>query len=132
MKKTILLIFLGIVSLTGSAQDNGTVIADEIPKFITQGGESMFQYMQRTILYPEELRADSVEGRVMVKFVVTKKGRLTDVCVHKSDDPRLEEPALQLVHSMKKWRPAKKDGKAIDFPMVLPVQFRLSRDKRVK
>ena len=109
------------------AQDVAPVMPDELPVFISRNGESVYQYVKDHVQYPKTAAAEGVTGIVQVSFVVTKKGKLADIQVRKSANPQLDAAALKVVKSMKKWKPAMKDGEPIDFTMALPVKFRLTK-----
>jgi protein TonB len=72
--------------------------------------------------YPAELRRKKVEGTVHVLFIVDKNGKVLNPMVQKSSNPALEPPALQAV---RRWRfdPGKRQGRAVQFKMRIPISF---------
>ena len=90
------------------------------------GQDAMISYMGHSLKYPEHARAKGVEGRVIVKFVVTDAGYVVAPEVVKSPDTSLSRAALELVSKMPKWEPARmKDGTKVCVPFYLPVLFKL-------
>lgn len=76
--------------------------------------------------YPPEARNAKLEGEVTVDFVVDENGRVGDVFVHKSSDPRFDESALNAV---RRWTfsPAMESGQAAASAMRVVVEFRLEQ-----
>ena len=72
--------------------------------------------------YPYTLKAEGVDGEVLVDFWVDEKGAVHDPVVRSSTRREFEEPTLVAVS---KWRfaPGMKDGKTVRFRMTLPVRF---------
>ena len=96
-------------------------IAEKMPEF---NGDYM-AYMIEHTKYPEEAMEKKIEGRVMVKFVVTENGEVAMAEVVKSPDPSLSEAALEVVNDMPNWIPGENGGKKVPVYMYLPVSFKL-------
>ena len=77
--------------------------------------------------YPYEAKRDALEGEVVVEFGVDESGRVFDPHVVSSTNAIFEDPTLVAVG---KWRfePGRRDGKAVSFRMMVPVEFHLGRD----
>ena len=77
--------------------------------------------------YPAEPFSNRVEGTVEIQFVIDETGRVTEPRVVKSI-PGLEKAALDCV---KKWkfRPARKQGRAVKASALAPVTFRIGDKK---
>jgi TonB family protein len=97
---------------------------DEKPIF--PGGDSgLTKYVAKHTIYPKEAKEKGVEGKVFVRFVVTKSGKVGEADVMRTVDALLEMEALRVVKSLPKWTPGKKNGKPVDVWLILPVDFRL-------
>lgn len=83
------------------------------------------EFLMNNLHYPEEAEAKGIEGRVIVRFVVEKDGRLTNFEVMDSPDPLLSEEALRILKKMPAWIPAKNKGKDVRCRYSMPVMFRL-------
>lgn len=79
--------------------------------------------------YPIGLRASRLQGEVVVEFVVTAEGRVTDAIVVRSTNPLFEEPALEAI---RKWtfEPGRVDGKPVNTKLQLPIGFQMSEGGR--
>jgi TonB family protein len=61
---------------------------------------------------------------VAVKFVVTKAGLVEDAQIVKSQNDRLNKPALNVIRSIPVFRPAIKDGEIVSSYLTGIVHFR--------
>jgi protein TonB len=76
-------------------------------------------------VYPAELRGKNVSGEVVVIFMVTADGKVTNQKVERSTHSAFERPALDAV---RQWRfePATRDGKKVASRMRVTVKFQRS------
>jgi TonB family protein len=74
--------------------------------------------------YPGELMKDGVQGTVILTAIIRSDGSVGDIAVAKSLDSRLDRNAVE---ALSRWlfRPALKNGQAIDLEAVVTVPFRL-------
>lgn len=97
---------------------------EEMPSF--PGGMSgIARYLSQNVRYPAVAQENSVQGRVVVSFLVEKDGSVSNVTVVRSVDPSLDKEAIRVVRSMPRWTPGKQDGQAVRVKYNLPVNFRL-------
>lgn len=83
-------------------------------------------------MYPAEAKKDHIEGRVVVRMIITQEGIARDPMVMESS-PRgvFDEAALAAV--MKdKFIPATVDGKDVDCLVNLPIVFKLKKSNAAK
>ena len=99
-------------------------VVEQMPSF-PGGMKAMMDYLARNIRYPANAKNDLIEGRVILQFIVDKKGRLSDVKVARSVEPSLDAEAVRVVKSMPRWNPGIEKGKAVKVRYTLPVTFRL-------
>ena len=62
------------------------------------------KWLRKNIRHPET--ADTIEGRVIVNFLVQKDGRISDIKILKGLHPLLDAEAIRLIRSMPRWNPA--------------------------
>ena len=89
------------------------------------GFEAMAAYITESVVYPEKAKADGVEGKVFVQFVVEKDGSVGEATVFRGVSPECDEMALQVVKAMPKWQPATFKGKPVRSRFMLPINFKL-------
>ena len=85
-----------------------------------------YMFIARQMHYPEEAEEKGIEGRVLIRFVVEKDGRLTNFEVIESPDQLLSNEALRVLKQMPKWIPAKNKGKDVRCRYSMPILFRLN------
>jgi len=87
------------------------------------GYAKMFKYIDEHIKFPNMYC--SIEGKVYVRFVVTKTGEIEQTKVIRAVDPLLDEEAIRVVNSLPKWEPAKIKGELVNSWFIVPVKFKL-------
>lgn len=87
--------------------------------------DAFWTFLMRNLHYPESAEADSIEGRVIVQFVVEKDGSLSNFDIVQSPDDRLSEEALRVLHLMPRWQPAQQKGRNVRSRYKVPFMFRL-------
>ena len=101
--------------------------AQEMPRF--PGGEAeLMRYVAMNIKYPQEAMKAGKEGRVVVRFVVSADGKVTDPQIVRSVDKQLDDEALRVISSLPDFIPGKIDGKPVSVWYTMPVVFKLSKD----
>lgn len=112
------------VTMLEAASDSVYDVVDELAQF--PGGEkALLAYLEGNITYPEQMRQQGKSGRVMVSFVITRKGKIEDIRIRKTPDEGFNETVIRLVQGMPKWKPAKVKGKKVSSRWTLPILFRL-------
>jgi len=99
-------------------------MVDEYPLF-PGGEELLIRYIARNTNYPESARVNKIQGQVVVKFCITKKGKITGYEIVKSVSPALDAEALRVVKTLQRFEPARKDGEPVTSWYYLPITFTL-------
>ena len=123
MKKAILFILISLLTFAGYAQD--TYIRNETKPIFPGGNDSLMSFLKANLKYPDKCVADSIEGKVMVTFVVRKDGSVNNVAVAKSVNPLLDAEACRVVGLMPTWKPGTFEGKPVSVRYTLPITFSL-------
>ena len=84
------------------------------------------KYLGANIHYPAEARRNNIQGRVEVKFIVDKHGRVRDVTVAKGIGGGCDEEAIRVVKKMPRWKPGEQFGKKVAVYYTLPINFKLT------
>jgi TonB family protein len=99
------------------------------------GYEMVYEYLSKTVTYPEIARENAVQGKVFVSFVVSSDGSIRDVKVmnkKKEDSSPYEQylwdEAVRVIQAMPNWTPAEKDGKTVSVEQVIPINFMIKED----
>lgn len=99
-------------------------VVEEQPSF-PGGPSALMQWLRDNIKYPVIAAENGIEGRVIVQFVVSKTGSISDVRVARGVDPSLDKEAVRVVSSMPNWTPGKQNGTSVNVRYTLPVTFKL-------
>ena len=99
-------------------------VVEQMPAF-PGSPYALYEFLTQSIQYPEEARKNSIQGRVIVTFVVEKDGSITNARVVKSVDPLLDAEALRVINVMPKWNPGKQNGEPVRVKYTVPVSFKL-------
>lgn len=91
------------------------------------GVTEMKKYLAENLHYPENARRFELQGKCFVRFIINKKGKISDVKIIKGvpDCPECDAEAICVVQHMPCWKPAKLHGKKVPSYFNLPVTFKL-------
>ena len=97
-------------------------IPEQLPFF--PGGEAaLLAYVASQTKYPEQAIRDSVQGVVLLRFVVLENGRIGKVQIIRSLEPHCDAEAKRVVRSLPRFIPGKVGGKAVRVWYTLPIRF---------
>ena len=97
---------------------------EQMPQFL--GGEvALMKFIADNLHYPDSAKAKKIQGRVVVKFVVTKTGEIGEVKIVRSKDLDLDKEAVRIVKSLPNFIPGKINGEVVDMWYTLPITFKL-------
>ena len=98
------------------------VVVEQMPLY--PGGEiELLNFLKNNLIYPEAAKAENIEGRVIVRFIVSKEGNAESATVLKGVHPLLDAEALRVVSKMSGFKPGMQDGKAVNVWYMVPVTF---------
>ena len=99
------------------------IVAEEMPQF--EGGErGLMNFISRNIRYPVVAMEQNIQGRVIVRFVVSDTGEVTQISVLRGIGGGCDEEAMRVVSLMPRWTPGRQDGKPVSVWYTLPIQFK--------
>ena len=106
------------------AEDTPFVVVEEMPIF--PGGDStLLAYLTQNTKYPETAKINNTQGRVIVRFCVTKEGGVDRLAVLKGVSPELDAEALRVVGTLPAFKPGKQGGKPVSVWYMVPIEFAL-------
>ena len=97
---------------------------EQMPSF-PGGTQKLKEFIEENLRYPKELEETCVQGRVIVRFIVERNGKLSNVKVVKSVHPVLDKEALRIVKLMPRWIPGRQNGITVRVKFYIPIIFRL-------
>lgn len=105
-------------------QEKPFTTVEQMPTY--PGGEGeMYAFIQKQLKYPVTAQESGIQGRVIVRFVVTATGEISDVKVLRGIDPACDKEAMRVVNMMPKWVPGKQNGRNVAVYFTLPIIFKL-------
>lgn len=117
--------------VTDSAIEKPFDVVDELPSY--PGGQvEILRHIVKNIRYPKDAMEDSIQGRVVLRFIVDKDGKVTSPEILRGVCPSIDAEALRVVSTLQPFTPAKVDGKPVALWHYLPIAFRLTANSSVK
>lgn len=113
--------------LTGRVDENKVYTHVEQMPYFPGGDAAMLSYISNHIRYPQDALDDGIEGQVVVRFVVTKTGKVGEVQVLRGKHPSLDKEAVRLVKSLPAFTPGRMYGEIVNVWYTLPVRFELPK-----
>ena len=83
------------------------------------------QWLLLNMKYPVEAMNKKEQGKVIVQFIVSENGEVSEPKIIRSVSPALDKEACRIVLAMPKWNPGKLKGKPVAVRYMLPISFRL-------
>ncbi len=100
------------------------VLVEKKPLF--PGGErGLMKWIAKNVKYPAVARENGIQGRVYVRFCVSKTGEVNQVSLIRGVDPILDREALSVVNKLPRWSPGEQRQKKVNVWYQVPINFRL-------
>ena len=135
MRKALLLLLLAVAGGALHAQTDDTTpvaagneiytVVELSPEF-PGGYEGLIQYLAANIQYPEQAKAEGVEGTVSVTFVIEPDGTTSHRRVLRSPHEALSQEALRVIREMPRWKAGRVRGEKVRVQYTLPINFELN------
>jgi len=103
-------------------------IYDELPEF-PEGETTLNEFIANNLEYPELAKENDIEGRVYVRFEVTKIGNIEKVSIVRGVDKVIDVEAIKVVKKLPRFKPGKIKGEPVNVWFTVPVNFRLEENK---
>jgi len=133
MKKYLFLALFIFATISLKAQKMVTITADnnavyntvEVQPIPPNGMAGFYKFLSDHIKYPAKERADHVQGKVIMQFVIERDGSLTDIKILRSPAEALATEAVRVVKAAGNWTPGTQGGKKVRVQFTIPVNFTL-------
>jgi periplasmic protein TonB len=96
----------------------------EMPEF-PGGDKALDTIIDREVISPLYAKHFDVNGKIYVKFVVTKDGDLTDVQVINGFGNENDQAVIRVFKSLPRWIPGKINGIPVNVRVQIPIVFKL-------
>lgn len=130
MKLTLSFLMLFLTSFPVLAQNDSNAVEDgEEPFLFTEvmpefpgGDENMHNFIVKNMRYPPEAIEKNIQGKVIVRFIVEKNGKVSHIeC--RTGDPLLQEEAVRIVKLFPAFKPGRLNGKPVRVIYTVPIRF---------
>lgn len=116
----------------GTCYDSTGVTATYYPYQVMpsyRGGErELLNFIGRNLRYPVIAQENGVQGTVIVRFVITKEGKVDKITVLRSLSAETDREACRVVALLSDWTPGKVEGELVDVYYTLPIKYRIEND----
>jgi TonB family protein len=134
-----LALFLVLLSVEVQAQDtpmnapevmpvlNSCALIEDRTERETCSNQGIMEHIINKLQYPEAAQQAGIEGTVIVKFIIDKRGQVSEAKVLKGPEA-LSKAAETVVRGLPGFTPGTQNGKPVNVELVLPIRFALSDD----
>ena len=130
------------ISVTNASETTAAAFGEQSPQKVYEivqvepeypgGINELLKTLGMNLRYPAEAMATNIQGRVVVRFVVTEKGKIASPEGIKSVSPELDAEAIRAIQTLSDFNPGTIDGKPVSVYYILPVTFKLAPDPEKK
>ena len=99
-------------------------VVENVPSF-PDGQAALLRYMAQNLELPKWFRDSTIEGTVIVQFIIEPDGSFHDIKVVKSLQAEIDACCVKLVQQMPKWQPGRSRGRQRPYLYNLPIRIRL-------
>lgn len=126
--KRLLLPLLVCIAFSVPAQSVLDYSMDRLPE--VYGGNLEFRrFLDYHLVYPEDELRTKTEGKVVIGFMVTKEGKITNAKIIEKASPLLNAEAIRLFNLLQ-WKPAVQLGQEVDYEYTLAIPFKIAKYKK--
>ncbi len=111
-----------VYSISPNTVSEAVDFIEQLPEF-PGGTEALLKYISERLKYPESSAKKGIQGKCMVRFMVTKKGNVKKVKVITHLDDDCDREAIRVIKSLPKFIPGRNAGKPKDVWLNIPVIF---------
>lgn len=103
--------------------------ADKSPDYYRNGDDGLKEFILSEMEYPKIAVERSVEGTVILEFIVETNGYITNVVSKQNVNAGCTEEALRIIKQTK-WQPAILNNKLVRYKMTYPITFSIRNAMR--
>ena len=113
------------VDVKEDGEEQVFVKVERMPSFAGGDLNTFRQWFGGEFKYPAEAAKNGIQGRVVVKFVIEKDGKLTNIEFLQSPDPVFNKEIVRVLKKSPKWTPGYQQDRPVRVSYVLPLDIRL-------
>lgn len=90
------------------------------------GGETaLLNFINKNIIYPQIALEQELQGKVILRFQVKADGSVGDIVIQKSLSRECDQAAKDVVKKLRRFIPAKQQGRPVPVWFTLPITFQI-------
>ena len=107
--------------------DEPYTMVEQMPQY--PGGQAeLLKFIRENLNYPTKAWQEGIQGKVVVRFVITPDGKASNTKVLKSLTPELNQEAIRVIKLTKGWKPGFHNGIAVPVYYTCPIIFKLEEN----
>jgi TonB family protein len=92
-----------------------------------EGGIKAFlSYVGNSVVYPDYERANNIQGRVILSFIVEANGKTSNIKVLNSVSKNIDKEAVRVIKDSPNWIPGTQYGRKVRTSYAIPLNFTLT------
>jgi len=103
-------------------------IVERSPSF-PGGPSAMMAFIAKNLSYPPEALSYSIEGTVVVEFIVERDGSLSNIKAIKDIGGGCGDAVVEVIAAMPLWEPGSQRDTPVRVKMRAPVRFKIPADQ---
>ncbi|MBL7813266.1 MAG: TonB family protein [Bacteroidetes bacterium] len=110
-----------------AGSDNTVYEKVEVEAFFRGGNENFIDYVKENFQYPSRCTEEGINGYVLLRFVVDKNGRISQIKALEETAACLEftQEAIRVTKRSPPWIPAQINGKSVSSYRTIPIRLDL-------
>jgi protein TonB len=113
-------------TLKAQEQSDSVYTKVDVPPEFPGGMKALGKYIDgKNHHYPKEARANKIEGKVVVQFIINEDGTPSDFKVKEGIGYGCDEAAIEAFKKMPKWKPATVNGTPVKSQTQMAYWYRL-------
>ena len=112
------------IALALDANPRNFRVVEDLPQF-PGGAVELMKWLTKNLRYPQQAQKKKIEGKVIVQFIVTADGSMSNLQIIKKLEASCDNEAMRVMRMMPKWKPGVQDGKPCRTMVCIPIVFKL-------
>ena len=97
----------------------------EEPAEFPGGEKALYSYISKNVKYPVIAQENGIQGKVYIKFIVNKSGKVNNAEIQRGVDVSLDKEALRVINNLPDFKPGKQRGKPVKVYYNAVINFTL-------
>lgn len=113
-----------VVTQAPKEEEKPYTVVEQMPQY--PGGDAeLLSFIAKNLHYPIISQENGTQGKVYLRFVVSKNGMVEDINVIRSLDPYCDKEAIRVIKLLPKWIPGRQNGMNVPVYYTIPITFKL-------